>query len=135
MEDYPQANEYADAAFTTIQLATLAGHMILANTLDTGLVVDYEVQEPVGWYLSMAIRKGGKATIAVYSEQVPQVYMMEIIADAEKMNMVRQKHIIKLPDQDMAEGCWEDIMDQLGGWSRGEIDEIIIGETIIQKKD
>ena len=83
----------------------------------------------------MAIRKGGKATIAVYSEQVPQVYMMELIADAEKMNMVRQKHIIKLPDQDMAESCWEDIMDQLGGWARNEIDEIVIGETIIQKKD
>ena len=135
MQNYPEANEYADAAFTTIHLATLAGHMILANNLDSGLVVNYEIQDPEGWYLSMAIRKGGKATVAVYSEQIPQVYMMVIIADADTMNMVRQKHVIKLLDQEVALDCWLEIIDQMSSWSRGEIDEIVIGEEIIQKKD
>ena len=129
------ACDYASHAFTTIQLATLAGHMILANTLDTGLVVHYEVQDPQEWYISMAIRKGGKATIGVYSERIPNIFLMEIMADSEKMTMNRQKHVFKLLDQDMAEDCWDDILDQLGAWANGEIDEIIIGEKPISKEE
>ncbi len=125
-EDAPLA--VANHMLTSVQFTTLASHMLLANLIDSPLVLDYEVKDPAGCYIVMAIRKQGKALLATYLVSDNRIHLLEMQADEEKGDLFKRRHIFTLNGPETAEDCWEEIVDQMHEWAEGSREKVVIGE-------
>jgi hypothetical protein len=121
----------ADHMLTSVQFTTLASHMLLANLIDSPLYLHYSVYDPDECCICMAIRKGGKALLAVFIGNDNRIHLVELQADEEKGDLFKRRHIFTLSGPEATEDCWEEIEQQLHDWTLGAREKIVIGEKDI----
>jgi hypothetical protein len=119
---------------TAAQITTLGAHMILASQIDSPIVCHYEIKDPAGLYMSMAIRKNGKSFIAMLFEPSNLIMVLEILVDQENQDVSTRRHVLTIPNEELTDDCWDDILDQMHDWAEGNRDDIILGEGA-EKKD
>jgi hypothetical protein len=121
----------AEHMLGSVQFTTLASHMLLANMVDSPLFLHYELCDPGECYIVMAIRKGGKALLGVFIGNDNRIHLIEMQADEKQNDIVKRRHIFTLNGPEVAEDCWEEIIDQMHEWCNSEREKIIIGEKDI----
>lgn len=122
----------ANHMLTSVQLTTLASHMLLANMIDSPLYLQYELVDPGDCYIVVAIRKGGKALIGIFIGNDSRIHLLEMQADEEKNDIVKRRHMFVLNEPETAEDCWEEISDQMYEWAEGNREQIVIGDKDIE---
>jgi hypothetical protein len=118
----------ADHMLTSVQFTTLASHMLLANLIDSPIYLHYSVYDPEECCICMAIRRGGKALLAVFIGGDYRIHLIELQADEEKGDLFKRRHIFTLNGPEAAEDCWAEIVDQMHEWAEGVRYEIVIGD-------
>ena len=113
---------------TVAQITTLGAHMILAAQIKSPIVCHYEIKEPAGLYMSMAVRVDGKSFIALLSEPSNLIMVLEVNVDKENHDVSTRRHLLCLADDNVTDSCWEDILDQMHDWAEGKREEIVMGK-------
>jgi hypothetical protein len=114
---------------TAAQITTLGAHMILAAQIKSPIVCHYEIKDPAGLYMSMAVRVSGKSFVAMLYEPANLIMVLEILVDQENQDVATRRHLLSIPNEELTDDCWEDILEQMHDWAEGKRDDLVMGEV------